>query len=258
MSRWSEAVWRPSTAHGGTMTQHRGLVLHIADGYYEGTLSWQHNPKNKVSSHFVVGRGSGQLAQVVDTDVASWAQRAGNTSWLSSENEGFSVGSQYHPAHPGWEKLTDWQILANARLLLHAHHQYGVPLQLANNPAERGLGHHSMGRAWGHQSCPGAPIIAQKAAIVALAKKLNSQVPAPGKDEVLSKLPTLKQGATGGMVVRAQVLANATASGSNITADGDFGPATVAIIKRVQAAGKLTPDGIVGPDTWCVLLGVEP
>lgn len=183
MSRWAEAVWRPSDAHGGTMSQHRGLVLHIAEGFYEGTLAWQHNAKNRVSSHFVIGRGSGQLAQVVDTDVMSWAQRAGNGSWLSVECEGFTPAHELHASHPGWEKLTDWQLMTAAKLLLHAHHQYGVPLQVASTPAGRGLGHHSMGRDWGHQSCPGPAIIAQKPMIVVIANRLNGQGNTQGEDD---------------------------------------------------------------------------
>lgn len=172
MSKWTEAVWRPSEAHGKAMTEHRGLVVHIAEGFYEGTIAWQHNKANDVSSHFVVGRGSGKLAQVVDTDEQSWAQKSGNAGWLSVECEGFTSGHRLHPTHIGWERLNDWQIRAIAGLLVHAHHQYGVPLQVAHTPADRGLGHHSMGAGWGHQDCPGAPIIGQKAAIVALAKTM--------------------------------------------------------------------------------------
>lgn len=45
---------------------------------------------------------------------------------------------------------------------------------------------------------------------------------------------------------------------TNVTADGIFGPATEAAVKTVQANNGLIADGIVGPKTWTVLLGVAP
>lgn len=153
------------------MHEYRGLVLHIAEGYYEGTISWQHNPGNRVSSHFVAGRDSGEIAQLVDTDQAAWTQLAGNGHWLSLECAGFTPS---HPLHkPGWEKLTAWQISIAARLLVRMHQQYATPIQLATTSSGRGLGHHSMGGAdWGHPDCPGPAIIGQKAEILASAKTM--------------------------------------------------------------------------------------
>lgn len=151
------------------MVEHRGVVVHIAQGSYEGTISWQRNPDANVSSHFVVGL-DGKTAQVVDTDVAAWTQRAGNGHWLSIENAGFVPNP-----------LTAAQVEANARILARAHQVYGIPLQVTSDPDNgRGLGHHSMGARpgspldWGHSACPGSAIIAQKAAIVARAQQLVS------------------------------------------------------------------------------------
>jgi hypothetical protein len=166
MARWTDLAPRQErTANeGGPMIEHRGLVLHTAEGWYEGTISWEQNPASQVSSHFVAAR-DGRIAQVVDTDVTAWTQRAGNGHWLSAECEGFG-GSKH-------EALTDAQIEALAKLLTRTHQVYGVPLQVCASPDGRGLGHHSMGgTAWGHLDCPGPQIIAQKPAIVARAKQL--------------------------------------------------------------------------------------
>jgi hypothetical protein len=177
VTRWTDlAVWTPTEAYGESMRQHRGLVLHIAEGYYQGTIAWQRNKANKVSSHFVAGRDQHQLAQLVDTDVQAWTQRAGNEDWLSLECAGFTLGHRLHKTHPGWERLSDWQIQCAALLLVRMHHQYGVPLQLATSPAGRGLGHHSMGGVpWGHLDCPGPPIIAQKPTVLLQARLLSAQ-----------------------------------------------------------------------------------
>lgn len=174
MARWTDlAQWRgPSPNIGeGDQTEVRGLVVHIAAGWYEGTIAWQRNEDSNISSHFVVGR-DGQIAQMVDTADAAWTQRSGNGEWLSVECEGFIASDSKNPG--GWERLSDKQIDAVARLLLKCHQVHGVPLQTTTSPTGRGLGHHSMGADWGHRECPGTPIIQQKPAIVARAAALKN------------------------------------------------------------------------------------
>jgi N-acetylmuramoyl-L-alanine amidase len=173
---WTDiAEWRgPTPNHSGAMLEQRGVVVHIAEGSYEGTISWCKNPDSNVSCHFVVA-ADGRIAQVADTDVTVWTQIAGNGHWISVENEG-------HTPNP----LTPAQVDANARILAKAHQVYGAPLQLAFDPTGRGLGHHSMGTdghdnptdtwtgpTWGHTDCPGPAIYSQKPAIVARAVELT-------------------------------------------------------------------------------------
>ncbi len=174
------AEWRgPTPNTGPAMTQQRGMVIHIAAGYYNGTINWQKNASADVSSHFVVagprdkpyGVPDGKIAQVVDCDVAAWTQRAGNGSWVSSENSGFLP-----------DRLSAAQIESNAQLFARGHLEYGWKLQLAGNPNGYGLGYHSMGSNdgncnwpganWGHCECPGANIIAQLPLIVERAKQI--------------------------------------------------------------------------------------
>lgn len=169
MAKWSDlAVWRgPTSNQGGKMVEVRGVVLHIAEGSYEGTIAWQKNPSSDVSSHFVKGRVDGEEAQIVDTSTTAWTQKAGNGHWLSIENAG-SVP----------DKLSASQVEFAAQILAKAHKVYDVPLQVTDDPDGRGLGHHSMGANpgspddWGHSACPGKNIIAQKPAIVARAKEI--------------------------------------------------------------------------------------
>ncbi len=174
MSRWDIAEWRgPTPNQGGRMLEQRGLVVHIAEGTYEGTISWQKNPAAQVSSHFVVGV-DGRIAQCVDSDVTAWTQRDGNGHWLSVENAG-------HTPSP----LTAAQVEANARLLAYGHKLYGYPLALAGSPSGRGLGYHSMGAEaganWGHPDCPGPAIKAQLPAILARAVEIAGGSPQKGE-----------------------------------------------------------------------------
>lgn len=189
MARWTDmAAWIGNTVNEGDgdgtplesadrLTDVRGLVLHIASGTFDGTIAWQRNAAANVSSHFIVGR-DGRCVQMVDTADRSWAQKSGNSTWLSVELEGFAPDDPLHAKHPGWERLTNAQLDVCARLLVKAHQVYGVPLQLATSPSGRGLGHHSMGAEsgvdWGHSQCPGAAIKAQKPTILARAIQLVS------------------------------------------------------------------------------------
>jgi len=180
MARWSDiATWRgPATYYdrgGMHLDDLRGVVVHIAEGYYEGTISYiKGNPSSRVSANFVVGDGArgqgadGDIAQLVDTADIAYCQRAGNNGhWLSVECAGFTPNT-----------LTAAQVRSVARILAKAHILHGVPLVVTSSPKGRGLGHHSMGATsnpdttWGHPDCPGPAIIAQKGAIVRIAKQI--------------------------------------------------------------------------------------
>lgn len=180
MGRWIDlAPQQEKTGNqGGDMSEQRGVVLHIAQGSYAGTIAWQKNPAAAVSSHFIAAK-DGRAAQMVDTDRVAWTQKAGNGHWLSIENEG-SVP----------DRLTPQQVEFAAQILARAHTEYGVPLRVARTPDGRGLGHHSMGSHpgyaddWGHSACPGRNIIDQKAAIVARAKEIVEEKDMPTPEEI--------------------------------------------------------------------------
>lgn len=178
--RWPDlAEWRgPTPNTGPAMAEQRGLVVHIAEGYYEGTISYQKNPSASVSSHFVLagpvdapyGVPDGKLAQVVDLDVAAWTQRAGNGHWVSVECAGFTP-----------KALSPAQCESIARLYARGMRELGWPAALAGNPDGKGLGYHSMGTpsngwtgpTWGHEDCPGPNIIAQLPSILERAIQIN-------------------------------------------------------------------------------------
>ncbi len=64
--------------------------------------------------------------------------------------------------------------------------------------------------------------------------------------------PLVKQGDKGSRVTSAQHLLNAR--GASIEADGAFGPATREAVVSFQRSKNLTPDGIIGPNTWQALV----
>lgn len=157
--------WRPSRNFSTNVVRPPyGVVLHIAQGSYEGTIDWQHisSGAQAVSSHFVVAK-NGRIAQVVDLDCKAWAESSGNPYWISIEHEG-----------NGGDDLTAAQIEADARIYAFLIQRYDIELTLADTPEQRGLGYHAMGgEAWGgHSSCPGGPIIARRQQILDRARAI--------------------------------------------------------------------------------------
>ncbi|MFJ8958288.1 peptidoglycan-binding protein [Lentzea sp. NPDC102401] len=68
----------------------------------------------------------------------------------------------------------------------------------------------------------------------------------------LPSWPNVKEGQNGATVLTAQHLLRHR--GYNISADGDFGPATEAAVKQFQTANGLSSDGQIGPNTWPKLI----
>jgi hypothetical protein len=168
MSIWTDiADWIGPTANRVADGQYevRGIVLHTAEGTFDGTISWQRNPASQISSHFITGKTRARPAQMVDTADRAWTQADGNGHWLSIENEGYGSRS---------EALTSQQVEVCAQIVAKTHLVYGMPLQATDDPNGRGLGWHGMGgAAWGgHYDCPGQAIKDQRAAILARAQQI--------------------------------------------------------------------------------------
>lgn len=168
MAIWPKASYLgpPDANWAGSMSEFRGLVWHIAEGSYQGTISWQKNPIADVSSHFVIGLNAGEIAQMLDTTQTAWTQSAGNGHWVSVEFAGFATG-----------QLTAAQFEAGAQLYAWLVQVHGVPVQLAETPSGRGLGWHGMGgAAWGnHPGCPGPANVALRPSnLVRVAQILGS------------------------------------------------------------------------------------
>lgn len=163
------AVWRdvgaPAKYSNGLMRAHLGIVLHVNDSQGDQVTSTNGDSlyswitgDHGMSCHFQVSQ-MGIVEQYIDTRYSSWCQAAGNDTYLSIETEG-------HPTTP----LTPAQVQACAAILAFVHAEHAIPLQLADQPGERGFGWHGMGApGWGHASCPGDLRKAQRAQILQLA-----------------------------------------------------------------------------------------
>lgn len=137
------------------------MVIHVTAGEGDPFNEFA-NPANQVSSHFGIGNGQGGMGdgvveQYVDTAYDSWAQMAGNNTYISVETEG-------EPTDP----LTPAQVASFARVMSWCNTTHGVPLAIVDHPGDRGLiTHGDGGAAWGgHLDCPGPLRTPQRAAIV--------------------------------------------------------------------------------------------
>lgn len=222
-----------------------GLVVHIMDGSFEGSKSWFNNPEAQASSHFGTRR-DGYAEQWVDTKDRAWAQAAGNHDYISVENEGH-----------GGDSLTDGQLQRIAELFSWVHTVYGVPVQLANQPGESGLGWHGMGgSSWGgHTSCPGDAVRAQFDEIIKRTNAIVNPAPKPTPPPAPSLSRSLyfrRQSYMAGDDVKL-LQKKLNGAGANLSADGSFGPKTLSAVKNYQQSHGLEVDGIVGPKTWASL-----
>lgn len=74
-------------------------------------------------------------------------------------------------------------------------------------------------------------------------------------DKLISvQLPQLRRGSHGHYVQAMQILLNGWGYDCGNT-DGEYGPLTDTAVRSFQSDEKIEVDGIVGPDTWCRLLG---
>ena len=162
------ATQKPVTSHGGPIGKILGVVIHVTAGEGDPYNEFA-NPNNQVSSHFGILNGQGGtvdgvIEQYVDTSLESWAQMAGNMTYLSVETEG-------EPTDP----LTPAQLASFARLYAWMHSEHGIPFVITDTPGTPGfITHGDGGVPWGdHIDCPGPQRKAQRQAI------LNAAQPSP-------------------------------------------------------------------------------
>lgn len=154
---YTPAEWRPVKNHGGNMSAHLGLVLHVQQG--NGSPFNEFNtPTSEASSHLWVSK-TGHVEQYVDLNKIAWAQATGNDTYNSVETEGGCDAKGEFVE----EALTDAQLEALADIYVSGHNEFGWPVLLADSPGQRGLGWHGMGApGWGHAQCPGQVRKAQR------------------------------------------------------------------------------------------------
>jgi hypothetical protein len=162
--------------HGGLMSAHLGLVLHVQQGN-NGLSGWFNNPTSQASSTWWVSK-TGALEQYVDADVCAWAQGNGNSTYNSVETEGYDTEALTAAAEDMLAQLYAW-----------GAEVYGWPPICAESPGGAGFGWHGMGGSdWGgHYDCPGSLRKDRRPNILASASGPTPTPPPEQEDDVLVK-----------------------------------------------------------------------
>lgn len=262
MVTYPQAAWKPVPNHGGAMSQHLGLVLHVQQGN-NGLQGWFSNPESGASSTWWVSK-TGQVEQYVDAELQAWAQAAGNSTYNSVETEGYDT-----------EALTQAQMEGLAGLYRWGHDTYGWPFSTSDMVGQPGFAWHGMGgSAWGgHPACPGdlrknarTPILQMAMGSVITPTPPTPQPPQPQPTfppfpyppaDYLgqpSPDPHCHSGFYGGVDqqnVRQWQNKMLARGWSGIgAADGMFGPNSEKVCRQFQSEKQLAVDGKVGPNTW--------
>ncbi|MFG2841037.1 peptidoglycan-binding protein [Streptomyces zaomyceticus] len=228
------ALW--VAANSGNYTVGRSaaisaVVIHVTQGSYAGSISWFQNPSSNVSAHYVIRSSDGQVTQTVRDKDTAYHARSGNAYSVGIEHEGYVD-------NPAW--FTDAMYRSSAALTRHLADKYGIPKDRAHIVGHSEVpdnDHTDPGPNWNWTyymqlvgGSTGVPV--------------NLDFPA---------YDTLRSGSTGPQVAAAQALLNAQGFAAG-TADGVFGTKTETAVKAFQGARGLSPDGVVGRQSWTALL----
>ena len=115
---YPRATWRGPASDNYTNANREAklninkVIIHIAEGYYEGTISWFKTESSNVSAHYVVRSRDGEVAQLVRNEDVAW--HAGvwkyNQHSIGIEHEGFDENDDWYTRemYRGSARLTAW------------------------------------------------------------------------------------------------------------------------------------------------------
>ena len=257
--------------------RHYGIAIHNTSNNASDTdeANYAQRRKDGTSSHFYVDRDSVTQSLPLTDKAGHAGSPHGNENAIAFEIQGTNDKPRsWWLANVAWDRLGHviaWIIRNDPDFAGFAVRRASVA-EMKTNPKVRAFyAHDDMRKAWGHTTHtdpgPGFPwdrlFSAVHAGLAALDGRSAPTTPttspaAPAStwtEHLVHQLPTLKHGMTGTAVRRVQALLNV--AGQDLTADGDFGDKTDAAVKAEQRQGGVPVDGVVGPSTYAVLLGVK-
>jgi len=107
--RYAVATWQASPNHSDGHSGRKAVVLHIAQGNYQGSITYMVGAG--VSSHFMIGR-VGQTSQMVEVDDSAWGNGLLWADRASQLPKGYKwQGPGWYCPHkrkvtPGWQDIT--------------------------------------------------------------------------------------------------------------------------------------------------------
>lgn len=120
------AFWNPADPSNYTVSARPDtypimyVIIHVAQGYYSGTINWFQYPGSNVSAHYVVKSSDGEITQMVRHKDIAW--HAGNWNYNT-----WSIGIEHegYINDPSW--FTDQMYESSAALTGYICDLYGIP-----------------------------------------------------------------------------------------------------------------------------------
>ena len=148
---YPRATWRGPASDNFTNSNREArlninrVIIHIAEGYYEGTIEWCKTKSSNVSAHYVVRSRDGAVAQLVRNEDIAW--HAGvwkyNQHSIGIEHEGFADDGAWY---------TDEMFRGSARLTAWCCKRHRIPVDRNHI-----IGHTEVPGVT--KTCPGRPWI---------------------------------------------------------------------------------------------------
>lgn len=245
--------------------KHFGIAIHNTsnDASDEGEAAYARHRTDGVSAHLYVDRDSVTQSLLLTAKSGHAGSRNGNENAISVEITGTNGKSRaWWLANVAWDRLGDslgWLIVNDPDYAGFQVRRASVAEMKADPKVKAFYSHDDMRQAWGGttHTDPGSDFPWDRlfTAVNAGIAKAGGQPAEPSRTEhLVKKLPQLARGANGTHARIAQALL--TVAGHKLTQDGDFGAKTEAAVKAEQRKAGLTADGIIGLNTWSVLLRV--
>lgn len=238
------------------------LVIHDMEAPEKGDTAeaianYFKTPGLQASAHYNIDVNS-VVQSVLDKDVA-WAAPNANATGLHFEHAGYASQSA-----AGWADAYSTTMLRDisAPLVAAKGKEHGIPLRYVGQAGLRSgtkgiVTHHDVTMALnggrGHTD-PGANFPMTQ--YVEWVQAAGGIVTPPPEKPISNSTGALQLGSSGSRVKALQSGLNRVfPSYSRLATDGQFGPATAAVVRQFQRRAGLTVDGIVGPNTTKALTG---
>ena len=214
------------------------ITIHHTAGVItaESCLSWFARSSTQASSNYVIGH-DGKIGLSVPEDYRSWCSSNGD-----NDNIAVTIECSNSATGGNWP-VSDKVLERCIELCVDICKRNGMPGLKYDGTKNGTLTRHDM---FTQKVCPG-PYLGSKFPYIAA--EVNKRLGNP------NYRPLLQKGSSGEYVKELQNdLLKLKYDLGKYGADGSFGDATVAAVKKFQNDYKLTADGIVGDATWAALL----
>ena len=157
----NNSLWVPHTRHDyyrildhGIRPRTRGVVIHVNDGTFPGTLDWFKGGSGGVGTHFEIGSTKEGAVQLLPLNRKCWGAVEANADTVQFEHAGFGR------SRDEWLKQRAGEIELSAHRVAWVLHRFnlGAPHVSLHDTGRGNIWPHAAGgSAWGgHTDCPGS------------------------------------------------------------------------------------------------------